>query len=253
MKQMTRRDALAVAGLTIAGVLATACEGGDEKPKPEEKKETKVTRVDPVFDVAVICGLTEKIWVGPPNSVVTLEVSSGLTCTANTEFIDQGTEQKTPAGLSAPAASSNVGPITVPGGKVLAVSCEGDANEECTATIRSVEPPLPPGIAAGTPVKVQPGAPVKNPAAPPAVGTSISLDCGKNAVLWAGRSSYVTVRFKGSPQCKAQIRTDAGTSETTDQRPFCRTFGPVTSLTGFCIGPGTTSCEFQVTEVIELP
>ena len=253
MQSMTRRDALAAVSLTVAAVIANACNGGDEKAKPAEKKETKVMRVDPVFDMAVICGQSEPIWFGPEDSSVKLTLASGLTCSASLELVDRRSGEKTPAGLSAPAAKSTTGTVKVPRRKALNLTCSGDANEECTATIIGVEPVLPEGVTNGKPVTVAPGAAVTNPAAPPAVGTPVIIECGKNAVLWKGRPSYVTVRLKGSQKCTAKVETDKGETETTGDRPMCRTFGPVTSLTGSCVGPGTSTCEFQITELIQLP
>jgi hypothetical protein len=259
MSAVTRREAIKLASFVVAGVAVNvSCDGDDdeEQEQEQEPRSTVVTRVATVYDQSVRCGTGEKIWTGPDASVVHVAMVAGANCTASLRFVDKRTQQSADAGAppAAPGTTRSL-TITVPDTQVLAFSCTGPAGAECSVTITAVDPPLPPNVTNGAAQVVQGGATVTNPTTPPPIGTPVRVDCSQNAVLWEGPSSYVTVRFEGTAQCRARVATEGDqlSEEITDDRPFCRTFGPVTKVTGYCDGAGNSQCEFQVTETIQLP
>jgi hypothetical protein len=240
--------------VVIAAVLALqlGCQNKQETAKPKQAVTT-VNRVSPVCSLEVPCDTNERMWSGPDKSVVHLTVTSALECPASVIFIDTKTLEETPAGLQAPAAKSNAGTVTVPATSLLGCDCGGEGKNSCTCKINGVDPPLPPNVVMGQPQAITPGPPVTDPAAPPAAGTPVKVSCGKEAALWQGPESYVTVTYKAPDnKCIASV-SGGGHKDTTDERPFTHTFGPVKSLTAICEGKGTAACDFQVTETIALP
>lgn len=255
MNSVSRREVLAMMSVAAAGfVVNSGCQEREEKS--EKKKQTTVKRVSPVYEQTIQCGRAEKIWTGPHNAVVQVTLEAGANCTASISFVDKATETTADAGVARAGAGATVTvSVTVPNTKVLAIACTGPEGGKCKGTLTAVDPSLPDNVTQGAAQAIPVNIKVKNPDAPPTVGTPIEIDCGKNAVLWSGTSSYVTVQFKGSDNCLATVRSEGteAATETTNSLPFCRTLGPITKLTGICNGTDTSSCEFQVTETIELP
>jgi hypothetical protein len=192
---------------------------------------------------------------------VNVVLSGGINCPASLLFLDKKTGKESPSNVQAAAGKQNSTSVKVPAGQVLKCSCgEEEAQGNCSCTITGVAPPLPPNVTMGQAQAVTPPPPVQNPPTAPAMGTPVTLSCGKQAPLWSGPASYVTVTFQGSAQCRAKVTpkregsATAGGEEITDERPWSRTFGPVTSLDANCDGKDANgSCRFQVTETIELP
>jgi hypothetical protein len=276
---MRREQKLVVSGgplvLTVAAILCltcsfVGCQGeGEQKKGDGEAEKPKVAKVSRVAKVAIFdldCGTTETIWTGPPDSVVHVDLSGGDECPVSLKFHprkDETHEKDTPTGDSADAKKTKAVSVKVPGTSNLACSCGGTAKSKCRCTITAVDPPLPEKTTLGATSQITPPAPVKDPPAgnvPPA-GTPVSLTCGNEITLWSGKPSYVTVTLKGAEKCFAKLIPEkagaptGGGEEVTDTHPHSRTFGPITSLKANCWGPKITGgvCDFQVTEVIELP
>jgi hypothetical protein len=242
--------------------LAGCCTPPDDPPPPPA---ASVSRLPEIFSLAVQCGSTEKLWYGPANSTVSVVLVGTGSCIPSLSVVDRNTQATTPLGIQGVAGARTPVRVRIPGDKILAGSCQGQSETDtCTFIITAVDPPLPPGTVAGQPQAIAPGPPVQDPApgTVPAPGVPVAISCGKQATLWAGPLSYVTVRFEGTPNnCFAKVipertgHATAGGEEITDQRPFSRTFGPVTSLKVDCFGgqAGPPFCRFTVSEVIHLP
>lgn len=248
----------------IAIALSVGCQDKkDQAPVEQPKAQTAiVTRANPVCALGVECGLAGKLWTGPDNSKVHLTITGAADCPASVTLFDRQTQRDTQTVLRANAGQTATGTVTVPGASLLRCLCGGTpANPTCTCRITGVDPPLPPNVVLGPTNALAPGPPVTDPAADAtfAVGTTLNLSCGKTLTLWSGPESYVTATFKGSQNCFAKLTPEraghgaAGGEEITDDRPWARTFGPITKLTASCQGAGAGRCQFAVTETIRLP
>jgi hypothetical protein len=261
VKELTRREALRIGTLTFAGLFTNACQGkgeGDKPPAEEEKKTAQVSRTAVLFTADVPCNTRLELWTGPNDSVVFVEWKSGEQCGSQLVLIDKQTNQVDLVGNAVPAGKEFSTSVAVPDTKQMVFMCIGMQNaDKCTVKITKVEPPpLPANTVLGTAQVIQAPAPIRNPTAAPPIGTPIRLDCSKDVELWSGKPSYVTVSYKGTDKCLARIeaeRNGAAVKTNSTDAAYCETFGPVTKLTGYCDGSVTGTCEFQVTQTIELP
>lgn len=260
MKELTRREALKIGSLTLAGLFANACQGkgeGDKPPAEEPKPTAQVKRAAVLFTADVSCNSRHELWTGPNNAVVFVEWKSGEQCGSQLLLIDKQTNQVELVGNAVPAGKEFSTSVAVPDTKAMIFMCVGmQSSDKCTVKITKVEPPLPDNTSLGTAQVIQVPAAVRNPTAAPPVGTPIRLECSRNVELWSGKASYVTVRYKGTDKCLARIEAErhgAAVKTNSTDAAFCETFGPVTKLTGYCDGSVTGTCEFQVVETVELP
>jgi hypothetical protein len=252
-KSQATRVSFSIGLISVLGLaLYTGC--------PSPPAVAKVSRLNPLYSLRVKCADFRYLWRGPANSTVHLDLL-GDQCAADLEFVDRGTQKRSATGNTAQPGATKTVALVVPDPMNLVLSCPGEGEGECACKITAVDPPLPANVTLGAPQAIpqQPG--VKDPAAgvTPAVGTPVDLTCGHKCTLWSGPESYVTIVFKGATACNAKLlpaRTGHGTAggeEITDDKSYCRTYGPITSVTATCEGNGAKSCEFQVVEVIELP
>jgi len=266
----------AVAGFLLIVVFCTACRQADNSNRERSPTPTPsstpgatatstpspatvpVSKVASLITLQVECDDDIRIWAGPASNVF-VKLTGSESCPVKLMLIDKVTHQLQPTGNSSsnPAGDPPV-QIRVPEKSALICACGGEGDGKCACEITQVDPDLPAGKTAGTPTTITPGAPQNNPGTAPPAGTKVTLDCGKrNVPLWSGNQSYVTVTFQGSPSCTAhvtgRITGEAGSEETVDKDPFCRTFGPVTELTASCVGGKNEKCQFQVTQVTAFP
>jgi hypothetical protein len=230
-------------------------------PTPTPSPTAKVTLVAPsVIARDLGCGQSAALLTGPPGpaSVVSVNLAGTADCPATLLFQDKRTEQFRPAGVQSTNAAGAPFTVTLDANSVLFLNCPGDGDATCSCEVTRVDPPLPPGVTLGPPVTIPDGGTQTNPTTPPPIGTNVRLTCGMtNVPLWSGNQSYVTVTLIGSESCTGRVAGrltgQAGSEEITDERPFSRTLGPVNEVTASCVGDGQEQCQFQITQVVELP
>ena len=259
---LNRRQAIGLGTGALAGMVL-GCAGGwrlKRAPRRPVPGVAKVRRLAELLTVRVPCDTYFHLWRGPQDAVVHVTLTGGEACAAVVALTPTG-------GYANPAPDvpdANPGQtvevrLAVPQDHHLGVQCAGPSGQgDCVAVVTGVDPVLPQGVTMGTTEIVQPAGSVTDPNTAPAPGTPVLVSCGKTSPLWEGPSSFVTVRVRGSANCRARIYPDGEdmASHTHDsQDPAIVTFGPVVALTGRCRGNqgSTPACEFQVVEVIELP
>jgi hypothetical protein len=270
MRKLSRREAIAIASRTVAGItILGACTGEDgqsgEREAPPTPKEATIERVTPLFVVDIAAGTTASVWSGPGRATLHARVET-TGASAQASYRDARSDQLGPVAEApdpVPPNSRQTVVMAVPAGQVLQYSCRGSGNGVCRVVVTAIELPVPAGVTMGTPKMMPSARPDSVTVDPPMgqqplpVGRIVGLRCGSTALLWRGRPSYVTVAMHATPRCVGTLDVLNGASTASERIDgnVLRSYGPVTELRAGCVGSSATdaTCRFQVVDVLQLP